>query len=813
VGLIDSLSTDIRQSVRRLQRSPSFAITAVAILAIGIGANTAVFSVVNTVLLQPLPYSEPDRIYSVSEVIPELASQYPEVPANARHFVEWRRCTCFEDVAMIDPQQWNVAGDGEPERLTGARVTPNIFGMLGVAAQLGRTFTSADENDEHVVVLSDALWRRRFGANPAAIGQSLVVDGQPHVVVGVLPPNFRNHFKRQGFDTAEQRVDIYRPWRVDVQRVDWVGSHNYPAVARLAAGKTPEQALAEFNTLQASLTQNFEGPDRSFTLRGNLTPLKEQVVARGRVGLLLLLAAVGAVLLIGCLNLGNLILVRALAHGRETAIRAALGAGQGRLMRAALIESLLIACVGAALGAVIAFNLVGVFAAYAPAGLPRGDEIAMNSEALTFSALLALVCAAAFGLVPALRLMRINPQDSLRGSGRATEGAEPARLREWFVAAQIGLSAALLIIAGLLISSFVRLDGVERGYDAANVLTAEVSLPAGAYPDRDARRRFYDQLVERLEARPEVSTAGVGSVLPLRGDAWADIVTVAGDERPLSERPIMDYRTVSPDYLAAMGIALYSGRPMQQADYPRRVAVVSRRAAQSLWPGENPIGKRFRRGVPTEPAFEVVGVADDVRAAGLDRAPPPLVYVALWERSPDAGAIAIRSTLSPALAAELLRESVRAIDASIPISNVATMTEIESNSTAQRRFQTVLISTFAAAALLLSAIGIYGVVSYATARRTTEIGLRMALGARPRDIRAMVLRHSLRPIAVGLMAGVVAALALGRFIAAMLFGTDATDPTTFAAVAGIIAAAAIAASWVPACRAARTAPLAALRDE
>jgi predicted permease len=810
---IDSVAADIRQSVRRLQRSPSFALTAIAILAIGIGANTAVFSVVSTVLLRPLAYSEPDRLYSVGEIIPELASQFPEVPANARHFLEWRRCTCFEDVAMIDDQELNLAGDGDPERIAGARVTSNLFGVLGVPAQLGRTFTTDDENDERVVVLSDGLWRRRFGANPAVIGQTLVVDGEPHVVVGVLPARYRNYLKRQGFNTVEKRIDVYKPWRVDAEDVGWVGDHNYPAVARLRAGKTPEQALAEFNALQAALVQNFEGPDRAFTLKGNLTPLKEQVVERGRAGLLLLLAAVGAVLLIACSNLGNLILVRALANGRETAIRMALGAGRIRIFRAALVESLVIACAGALLGVAIAFNIVRVFAAYAPAGLPRADEIGMDPQALTFSLLLTIASAVAFGLVPALRLMRTQPQDSLRGSSRATESAEPARLREWFVAAQVGLSTALLIVAGLLIASFVRLDAVERGYDAANVLTAEVSLPGGAYPDRDARRRFYDALVERLEARPEVLAAGVSSVLPLKGDAWADIVTIEGDERALAERPVMAYRTVSPDYLMAMGIALYSGRQMQRTDFPRRVAILSRSAAETLWPGENPIGKQFRRGVPTEPAFEVVGVADDVRSAGLDQAPPPIVYVSLWERSPDMGAIAIRTTSAPVLASGLLRESVRAIDPNIPVSNVVTMSQIESDSTAQRRFQTMLVGTFAAAALFLAAIGIYGAVSYATARRTNEIGLRIALGARPQEIRAMVLLASLRPIVIGLAAGIVGALALGKLISALLFGIEATDPATFVAVAAIIAAAALAASWVPARRAAGIAPLAALRAE
>lgn len=812
MSLLDSLSIDVRQSVRRLQRSPSFAVTAVAILAIGIGACTAVFSVVNDVLLQPLPYTEPDRLVAVTEIIPDYVSRLPELPANARHFVEWRNCTCFEDVAMIDDQPWNLAGEGEPERIRGARATPNFFGVVGISAQLGRTFVADDERNERLVVISDALWRRRFGASPDALGQNLVIDGAPHVVVGVLPASFRNHLKREGFETAARRIEVYRPWRVDVTDVNWVGSHNYPVVARLAAGKTLEQAAVEFNALQASLMQNFQGPDAAFSLRGALAPLKDRVVERSRTGLLMLLAAVGAVLLIACLNLSNLILVRALVNSRETAIRAALGAGQGRILRAALIESVLIAIAGAVLGSVLAYNLVGLFAANAPAGLPRVDELAMAPQTLLCSVLLSLVCAAAFGLAPAVRLMRTNPQ-ALRGAGRSTEGAAPARLREWFVTAQVGLSATLLIVAGLLITSFAKLNAVDRGYDATNVLTAELSLPRATYPDEDSRRRFYDALLQRLEAQPGVLAAGVSSILPLKGNAWQDWVTVEGDERPLDERPIMGYRSVSPNYLAALGVALYAGRPMQLADYPRGVAIVSRSAAESLWPAQSAIGKLFRRGDPAEPAFEVVGIADDVRSTSLDQPPASLVYVSLWKNTPEVGAVAIRTGLAPAALTALLRENVRALDATIPVSNVATMAQIERDSTAQRRFQTLLVAVFAGAALLLAAIGIYGVVSYSTARRTNEIGLRIALGAKPQQIHAMVLRTSLRPIGLGLAGGVVAALALGKLISAMLFGTETTDPLTFAAVAGIIAVAAMAATWVPARRAASTAPLTALRQE
>ena len=818
LNVFDGVLADTRHSLRRLRRSPGFAVAAILILAIGIGANTAVFTVVNSVLLRPLTYSEPDRLYAVSEIVPQFVDRFPELPVNARHYLEWKqRCACFEDVALADDGEWNLAAPGEPVRLMGARVTGNFFAVLGVSAQLGRTFVAAEGagGDENVVMLSDALWQSRFGGNPAIVGQTVELNGVANVVVGVLPRNFRNHWTRPGVGTAPKPIDVYQFWRVDAQGIDWAGEHNYAAVARLPPGKTQEQALAELNVLQAEISQRFEGDERSMTLLGSLISLQEQVVARSRAGLLLLLGAIGTVLIIACLNLGNLLLVRALGDGRETAIRVALGAEGARIFRAALIESLLLACSGGLLGVLLAFQLVRVFAAVAPVDLPRADEVSLDGAALGFALLLSIGAALLFGTLPALRSMRANPQDSLRATGRSqTDRGGGARLREGLVATEVGLSVTLLVVAGLLIASFIRLDGVERGYDAENLLTAEVSLPAARYPDVETRRRFYDELVDRLEGQSDISVAGVGSLLPLGGDfIWGDTVTIEGDVRPIGQRPVMSYRTVSPDFLRALGIPLHAGRQMQPSDYPRRVAILSRSAAERLWPGEDPVGKQFRRGVPTEPAFEVVGVASDVRTAGLDKDPAPLVYVPLWERSPETGALAVRTSSEPLLAAAALRESVRALDPTIPVSQIQTMAQIESDSTAQRRFQTLLVIVFATCALLLAVIGIYGVVAYSVARRTSEIGLRMALGARPRDISTMVLRQGLRPLALGVAAGVAAALVLGRFLSAFLFGVEANDPVTFAAVTGIVGAAALLACWIPARRAMRTAPLEALHFE
>jgi putative ABC transport system permease protein len=814
MGSIETSWQDVRHAVRRLARSPGFAFAAIAILAVGIGANTAVFSVVDSVLLKPLPYAEPERLYAVGEVIPQLAEEFPELPANGRHFLEWqRRCTCFEDAALVANDEWNLTSDGAPERIAGARVTGNFFALLGARAALGRTFV-ADEavsGDASAVVISDSLWRRRFGAAPSAIGREVELNGEAHRIVGVLPPSFRHHFTLARWQGLAQQVDVYKPWRIPEEEIDWAGDHNYIAVARLPPGKSPEQALAELNVLQAEIATRFEGDAQAFALLGSLTPLQEQVVASGRAGLLLLLAAVAAVLLIACLNLGNLMLVRVLEGQRELAIRAALGAGRARLLRGALTETLLITLIGAAFGVALAYAAVQGFASVAPADLPRADEVGVDGFALGFAVLLSVAAAALFGGVPALRTLRADPQEALRGTGRSLAGHKGGtRAREWLVAAEVGLSVTLLVVAGLLIVSFFKLDAVERGYDADNLLTAELSLPRGRYADDEARRLFYGELLARIEAQTGIVAAGVAPVLPLQGDAWQDFVSVDGEARPLDRRPVMSYRTVSQDLLRTLGVELSSGRSLRDADYPRRVAVVSQTAADRLWPGEDPIGKRFRRASPTEAPFEVVGVANDVRSAGLDREPPPVLYVPLWERAPEVGSLAVRTRSDPLAAVALLRESVAALDPSVPVSQVRTMLDIERDSTAQRRLQTELVIAFAASALLLAVVGLYSVVAYSASRRQNEIGLRMALGATPGAIRSMVLREGLRPLAIGVAAGVLGAFAIGRLLEAILFSVEARDPLTYLVVTGIILGASLAACAIPARRAARIAPLEAL---
>lgn len=810
---------ELRHALRTLLREPSFSATAILILALGLGANTVVFSIVEGVLLRPLDYREPERLFSVQEIIPELTQTLPVLPVNARHYLEWKkRCSSFEEVAIADGEEFNLTGGGEPERLSGVRASASLFSLLGVEARLGRTFAPGEDRpgNDAVAVISDSLWRRRFGADPSVVGRSIRLNGDSRVVIGILPQGFRYHFGADtvGYSRAPlTRAEVFVPLPIREEEIGWLGEHNYPGVARLRAGTSPERATAELNLVQADIATRFEDP-ANLHLLGRLVPLQDAAVGQGRSGLLLLLGAVGVVLLVACVNLGNAMLVRATGRSREAAIRAALGASRSRIFRGIVAESLLLATAGAAAGLGLAGAFLRSFPALAPPNLPRADEVSLDGGVLAFAFGLLVATALACGFVPAWHLMTRNPQESLRGAGRSpSEAREKLQLREILVGGEVALSVALLVVAGLLLTSFVRLGRVDRGFAPGNVLTAEITLPEHRYSDDKERRRFFDELLDRIESERPVVAAGVISVLPLRGQMWMDVVTVEGDTRPLGERPIAPYRPASPHYFLAMGIPLRSGRAIEETDVPRKVAVVSESAARRLWPGEDPIGKRFRRADTEEAPFEVVGVVGDVRSAGLDREPEPIVYVPLWERAPSSVAIAIRATSDPYAATGALRYAVRSLDRDVPISAVQSMTRIEEDMLAEPRFRMLLVSGFGGSALILAFLGTYAALGYSVARRRGEIGIRMALGARPGEILAMLLRQGLRPVVPGLSLGLLAALAIGRAISGLLYSVSGSDGPTYAAVALVTLIGACLACIVPARRASRVAPLLALRHD
>jgi predicted permease len=809
----------IRYALRTLTRDSGFAAVAVFTLALGIGANTAIFSLINSVLLQAVPYPDSDRLVTIEEIIPKIFRQFGPFPVNGRHFMEWRKQSkSFEQLAAIDSRRLTLTGSGEPEQIAAAYVSANCFPLLRVQPALGRNFLEEEDIQGHnrVAILTDSLWRRRFSANRGIIGQTILLDGAPHVVVGVLPPTFHffaNH-ELSSLATLEPRTDVFRPIAIKAEEIGLMGEFNYAAIGKLKPGVTREQALAELNIIEASLVAQVDSADRS-ELKASLTPLKEQMTGQSRRGLLVLLAAVGAVLLIVCVNLANLMLARAVARRRDAAIRTALGASRWDLIGHVLTESLMLSLAGGLLGLLAADWGVGLLVKAAPVDLPRLAEVHIDPMVLGFALLLTMVTGILSGILPAWRLSSAEPADALRSGGRSgTEGAHGLRVRNLLVASEVALSAMLLIAAGLLLHSFVRLMKLDKGFDTSSVLAADITLPAARYKEDAMRVKTFDRLLPKIRSIPGVKAAGLVSVLPLEGEGWGDMISVEGQRGgAIMERPLGNYRFVSPGYFAAIGIPLLQGRVIEERDRNGHPAVISETVAKRLFHGENPIGKRFRRGDPAEAPFEVVGVVGNIPIASLQKAPGLLVYVPYWYRSRMKFSLVARTTIDPVLAAPALRSAVREIDSDVPLGEIRTMDQVVSHSVAPRRFQLALVLLFAASALALASLGIYGVVSYMVAQRRAEIGIRMALGAEGSDVHRLILRQGLRPVLAGLVLGILGALMLTRLLNSLLFQVSGYDPATFIAVTAVLLGIATLACLIPSRRAVGADPSAVLRYE
>jgi putative ABC transport system permease protein len=686
---------------------------------------------------------------------------------------------------------------------------------LGVQPLLGRNFTVEEDrpNNDRVVILTSGLWQRRFHGDASILNKTILLSGTPHVVVGVLPGWFR--YPRSGGEELGGRAaqpEIFKPIAIDRSKLDLMGNHNFISIARLRGGVSASQALADLNAVQAALIH--ETPMPGLDLRADLTPLQEQVVAGSRQGLLVLLASIGTVLLIICVNLGNLMLARATGRSREMAIRAALGAGSWRMIRQVLTESLVIAFAGGAFGLMLAYAAMRALVASAPVDLPRLDEVHLDFRALLFAFAVSLVAGLLFGLIPAWRAARSEPQDALRGGGRSTtQGRGGLRIAEILVTTEVALSAALLVAAGLLIGSLVRILGIEQGFQASNVLTATLNLPGTKYDDTKKRAEFFDRLLPAVQRLPGIQAAGIISTLPLQGDTWVDMISRDDDHRPIFERPIANYRFISPDYFAALGIQIRAGRAFELADRNRPVVIVTATTAARIWPGSNALGKHMRRSNEKEPMAEVVGVVTDTRV-GMHGDPPPLmVYMPYWTQLGSEATLTIRTAQAPGAAANAVRNAIWSVDSQLPVPEMKTMQRIISDSVSERRFQTGLLAGFALAALLLAVVGIYGVISYSVNRRRNEIAIRMALGAGASDVNRMVLGQGMRPVAAGLMIGMAVALALGRLVQALLFQTRPSDPLVLASVVLVLGVAAALACFAPARRATRVDPAISLRYE
>jgi putative ABC transport system permease protein len=808
-----NIAQDLRYALRSLRRNPGFTAVAVASIALGIGANTAIFSVVNGVLLQPMAYRDPDRLFVVRERIAAFVKQFPTAAANVRHYIEWREnCEAFEQAGAAYFQTVNLTGSGEPERAGAMRVSANFFDVLGITPRAGRTFELVEEQPgrDRVVVLTDGLWRRRFGADPDLLGRTIELDGAAHTVIGILPDSFRLPRSEHlgGATRYGAGTELFKPLGLDIAKESPMGEHDYLVVARLKPGVTPEHATVQLNAIQKSITDRYA---KEVDLTAVLIPFREHVTSTIQRSLWVLMAAVFAVLLIVCANLANLMLVRAISRSRETAIRTAVGAGSWHILRLMLVEAGLIAAAGGALGVLIAVWAVELFVASAPTSLPRVDEVRLDSAVLGFATGITALAALVFGALPAFHALRSDPQEALRGGTHtSSEGRRGRRTRELLIGCEVAISAVLLIAAGLVMSSFSRLLSVDKGFHTENALTVEVELPKGLPSEQ--REQSTNAIIERVRALPGVRAAAATTVLPLEGTAHVSFVRREGDSRSMFELPLANYRYVSPSYLDALQMPLKKGRWFTPEDRTREVLVVSESAARTIWPGEDVIGKRVQTN-PSSPMAEVIGVVADTRAIKLDRDPVLMVFVPVWKRNPSSFSLIVRTDTDPAQLAAAARREIAAVQPQAVVARVRTLERVMSDSLSARRFQLLLIGAFAAAALTLASLGIYGVSAYAVARRKAEIGIRMALGAAARDVHALVFRQGMRPVVAGLVVGIAGALALGRLLNTLLFGVSSTDPLTYATVIGVLTAAALVACSLPARRAVRTDPYSALRNE
>ncbi len=819
VRLAENLVQDVRYGARGLVKNPGFTLVVAVTLALGIGANTAIFSVVNGVLLRPLPFREPDRLVMLWTDNPMYQLGFRELPAANVDLPEWRAAaTSFEQIAAFQASRVDLTADDGPERVGGVSITANLLPTLGVQPVLGRQFTVEEEQPERdrVALIGYDLWQRRFGGAADVVGKTVDVNQVPYIVVGVMPEGFSfPHATElpQAYSLPE-KTEIWTPlardaefWARDTQR-------QLLLVARLRDGVTQAQAQAEMDGILSEQAKVYPESHEGWSVW--MTPLLTQIVGPARTPLLILLGAVGFLLLIACANIASLLLARSMARRREMAVRAAIGAGRARMVRQLLTESLVLAALGGGLGVLFGYAGLNALLGVIPPNVPRVQDVSLDARVLIFTTAITILTGMLFGLVPAWQASKVNLVEVLKDAGRAGSSALGVRSHGLLVTTEVALVAVLLVGAVLMLQSFRQLQAVSPGFEPEGVATFGVALSWSKYFDGEQRGQVYEQARARLGALPGVRAAGAVSNLPLGSNENVTWVAVDGAPPvPRGKEPIAEDRVITPGYLDAMGVTLVAGRDFEATDGPsnRRVALVNETLARKFFPDGDAVGKRIKRVLDDEAWLTIVGVVGDVRGYALDVQVRPQLYHPLaqdpWQ---DQMSIVLRvdAAALPSMRAAI-RQELATIDPALPVADFHTMTQLVSRAVARPRFSTLLLGLFAGTALLLTVVGLYGVVAYGVTQRTREIGIRMALGARQTNVLGLVIRQGMRPTLVGLGIGLVGALALARLLASQLYEVSPTDPATYAGVGAILFLVGVAACYLPARRAAKVSPTEALR--
>jgi putative ABC transport system permease protein len=815
---METLFQDIRYATRQLLKSPGFAVVAVLTLALGIGANTAIFSVVNGVLLRPLPYHEPDRLVRVWHVPPAKSfpgmTKFSVSPAN---YLDWENQNhVFQSMAIYGYRGFTLTGNDKPEQINACAASSRFFQTLGVEPLAGRTFLPEEDQPGHsnVVILSYRFWQEHFGANRDVVGHDMLLDGQAYQIAGVMPPNFLfPEFAQMWTPTA---------WTDEQRAVR--GNHNYVVIARLKPDVDVKNAQTEMNTISNRLEQTYPADDKGWG--AVVVPLHDDLVSDVRPAMLVLLGAVACVLLIACVNVANLILAKAFSREKEIAIRTALGATSARVLRQVLTESVLLAVAGGALGLSLAGFGVRLTMAFLADRAPASTVVRTDVTVLLFTATISLLTGILSGVLPAVRLSRKNMSQSLKqGLGRTDTDSPGHGTRSALVVSEVALSLVLLIAAGLMVRSFQRLHHVKPGFDSQGVLTANVAVSSKKFAQPEQQFRFFEEVLRRTRELPGVVRAGVADDIPLDGDGSNQPIAIEGRPVvPMSEQPEVDVRVISEGYMSAMHIPVLRGRDLNEGDIAGKpgAILISKSMAEKFWPGEDAVGKRLTMTFFPRTIREVVGIVGDVKLDSLDQTRPTVsLYMPLGQITADSDGVwrsfsmtlVVRTEANSAGVATAISNAVHQVVPDIPVRNILTMDDVVTASLTQQRFNTLLLGTFAVVALLLAAIGIYSVLSYNVKRRVSEIGIRLALGARVPDVLRMVIVDAMKPTLLGLAIGVGVALAFGRVMSSLIYEVKPGDPITFAVVALLLAGVALLASALPAYRAAKTDPNSALRYE